>query len=99
MDPQVHLSGAIGALGSRRDLGISGCDRLPDLFARERARLAVVVPLWGCCANGCQSCQPKRGQLCVNGELAGNIESPTTVPITFGIEDLNWWLCCFPTES
>jgi hypothetical protein len=29
---------------------------------------------------------PGRGQLYINGELIGNAEFPTTVPITFGIE-------------
>jgi len=30
-----------------------------------------------------------RGQLYINGELVGNVEFPTTVPITFGIEGLS----------
>ena len=32
---------------------------------------------------------PGRGQLYINGELVGNAEFPTTVPITFGIEGLS----------
>jgi arylsulfatase len=32
---------------------------------------------------------PGRGQLYINGELVGNTEFPTTVPITFGIEGLS----------
>jgi arylsulfatase len=32
---------------------------------------------------------PGRGQLYINGELVGNSEFPTTVPITFGIEGLS----------
>jgi arylsulfatase len=32
---------------------------------------------------------PGRGQLYINGELVGNTEFPTTVPLTFGIEGLS----------
>jgi len=32
---------------------------------------------------------PGRGQLYINGELVGNAEFPTTVPLTFGIEGLD----------
>jgi arylsulfatase len=32
---------------------------------------------------------PGRGQLYINGELVGNSEFPTTVPILFGIEGLS----------
>ena len=32
---------------------------------------------------------PGRGQLYINGELVGNTEFPTTVPITFGIEGMS----------
>jgi arylsulfatase len=32
---------------------------------------------------------PGRGQLYINGDLVGNAEFPTTVPITFGIEGLS----------
>ena len=32
---------------------------------------------------------PGRGQLYIKGELVGNVEFPTTVPITFGIEGLS----------
>jgi len=32
---------------------------------------------------------PGRGQLYINGELVGNTDFPTTVPITFGIEGMS----------
>ena len=40
-----------------------------------------------CISNGRGA--PGRGQLYINGELVGNTEFPTTVPLTFGIEGLS----------